>query len=303
MVVVNIVSLLLNIVEYVVYTGFILLSVTMSYRFVTTEDQRVLYKNKLQKEIDLKIDEWLSKGKDTELQDSLSEIGIKYFTATVYQSVRLLFVLIIFISQVLLPLIVEGTWNSLSIVITLLAYVATEPKFKFSATSLVLKMLIENKRRHKIREVFTLFDILKAELLNMGENQDVNVYNLVRDVLPTLNHIQGTLAHFLSLWKRSPELAKDVFEDEIGGESAKVLGSVLYRLDSVSKSQALSLIKDESSVFTFSYYQGELRKSSGFSNIYFGFFMFVNVYILIWLVYFIYVMFNERMSNTNSGMF
>ncbi|MGE2624390.1 hypothetical protein ACQH8C_24910, partial [Escherichia coli] len=105
--------------------------------------------------------------------------------------------------------------------------------------------------------------------------------------LPMFEHIDGTIARFLSLWKSDPEKAKDVFHEDIGGEGTKALGDIIFKMDQTSKEQALETINAESSVFAFSYYEAQMQQSGKSKTLMFGIFTTTSLLIISWLVLYI----------------
>lgn len=282
---------------YGIFLLFLSSSAYYAYYLLTTKEERKFYRLKLQQEVQERREKIVEKELSTDFQKKIEQANFKRFNAFRFQVFRLLIFLIIAFYYVAIPLS-EGKDIRLAILFLLAFVVLTEPRFKYSLINVILNALINQKRKAKIVELFTLFDILKAELYTLNEDQEVNVYNIIKDITPMFSHIQGTLTKFLSLWKRSPGYAKEVFSNEIGGEIASTLGNILYKLDSVTKKDALVLIESESSVFSVKYYQDELKKSTKSNTLYFGFFLTTNILIITWLIVYIFVMFQERFTDT-----
>ncbi|MEQ2529098.1 hypothetical protein WMO40_20700 [Bacillaceae bacterium CLA-AA-H227] len=147
--------------------------------------------------------------------------------------------------------------------------------------------------------MFTLFDLLKADLYSLKSSQQVNVYNILRDSLPMFEYIQGSISRLLSLWKNSPEKAKNTLYEDIGGETSKILGEIIFKLDQTPKEEALRIIESEASVFSFTYYENEMQSTGKKKTIIFTFFTFTSVIIIAWLVFFVFNMFNDAITTNN----
>lgn len=295
-------SIILTVFQYMIFFLFLVFSAYYVYQRLTSKEERKFYRVKLQRELKERSNNLVEKNLNTPLQNKIEIAGIKYLNAFRYQLFRMILSIFLSIYYVVLPYI-EGKPVKLSIILIVFFVILTEPRFKYSLVNLVLNFYIGKKHKAKIIELFTLFDILKAELYTLKEGQEVNVYSTLKDISPMFKHIQGTLSKFLSMWKRSPKHAKEIFQSEIGGESARTLGDILYKLDNVSRNEALKVIEAESSVFSVQYYQRELQRSDKSSTFYFGFFLLTNVLIVVWLIVYVFVMFNDRLNGTNNNLF
>ncbi|MGP4074058.1 hypothetical protein ACTWQB_16250, partial [Piscibacillus sp. B03] len=143
---------------------------------------------------------------------------------------------------------------------------------------------INIKKRKQEIEIFTLYDILKADLHALQPGQEINLYGLLRDRVSTFQHIQNPLSRFLSLWMTEPEKAKYVMGEAIGTNGAKTLGEVLVRLDSASKEEAISILENESEVYHESFYKKELEnqlRKKTYVLIFFGVTIFIQI---LWLI-------------------
>lgn|GEM_PF-1441212 len=291
-------SVMLNIMQYTIFASFISSSAYYMHRFLTTKDERSFYRLKIQKEIMEKRNKLAEKELSTSFQRKIERANLKFINAFRLQIFRMFLVLYLSFTYVITPYIHNEQMN-IALLLIILIVIFTEPRFKYSLINVFLDIIINRKKKAKIIELFTLFDMLKTELNTLSDAQEVNVYSTIKNVLPMFDHIQGTLSRFLSLWKRSPKQAKEVFHTEIGGENAKALADILYKLDSVTKNEALQVIEAESNVFSVRYYQKELQQSTKSTTAQFSFFLFTNIFIVMWLIVFVYVMFNDRLGGTN----
>lgn len=293
------VSLILKIVEYGIYIGFLVLGTYYLYKSLTSNEERKFYRIKLIKEINERRNSIVAKSTESDFQKKLRVTGISFLSAVRYQIFRWSFIIVATGYYLILPIIKTDQFDRSLFSIPVLLILISEPKFKFSVVSKVLDSLIKRKKRQRTIELFTLFDMLKAELITLNKDQDVNIYNMLKDSITMFEYIPGTISRFLSLWKSSPETAKDVFYLEIGGESAKVLGDILFKLDNTSKDEALKILESESSIFSFSYYESELQGSIKQKNA-FSLLFSVNILLIIaWLIIIVFTMFSDNLENNH----
>ena len=290
-------STVLSFIQYTIYLILIIFSAYYFYHLLTSANERRFYRTKLAKQLAEQKNQIIDKNLKTPFQARLESAGLKFLNAFRYQVIRFSIILFLIFYYVLIPLINRENIQ-LPLLMLVFFIVLTEPKFKYSLTNIVINFMIYRKQRSKIIEMFTLFDILKAELSSIKDGQEVNMYNIIKNITPMFKHISGTLSRFLSLWKRYPEKAKDVFLEDIGGENAKVLGDILYKLDTVSKGEALKIIETESNVFSYQHFQKELQQSDKSNTAYFVFFMSVNILIIIWFLGYVAIMMVDSMNNT-----
>lgn len=267
------------------------------YRLITSKEERQKYRTKIQKQIADKRKLIRQKSSESQLQSRLRSSGLP-ISAFSFQIIRWSFVLVVSAYYIIIPL-VEGNFKITLLCIPPLLIILTEPVFKHSIVNKVLDLLINRKRRQRIIEMFQLFDVLKAELLSLKPNQEVNIYYILKDSLPTFEHISGTISKFLSFWKTSPEKAKNVFLNDIGGDSAKALGDILEKMDRTTKQDALKILESESKVFSYQYYERELQQSGKQRLVFYIFFMSTNILIISWLIVLVLSMFNSTINQIN----
>lgn len=269
------------------------------YRLITSHEERKIYRLKILKQVNERKEKVVKTNRESQLERRLKTTGLPFLTALRFQVIRGIFILITTTYYILMPLINNDPLKITVLLIPSILFIMTEPTVKISIVSMIIEALISHRKRKKFVEVFTLFDLLKADLYTLKSSQQVNIYSIIRESTPMFEHIGGTLSRFLSLWKTSPEKAKDVLYEDIGGESTKILGEIIYKLDQTSKEEALSIIEAESSVFSFSYFENELQKSGKEKTVKYGFFTFTSVLIIAWLVIYVFGMFNDSLSNNN----
>lgn len=269
------------------------------YRLITSQEERKIYKLKLIKQVNEKKKKVVEANHESKLQKKLNLTGLK-LSALKFQAIRIISILVISAYYIIVPLFKDHSFSINVLTIPAALFILTEPTFfKYSLVNFGLEALIKRKQRKKIIEVFTLFDVLKADLYSLKSSQEVNIYNILRDSTPMFEYINGTLSRLLSVWKTSPEKAKNVLFEDIGEESTKILGDIIYKLDHNTKEEALKIIEAEASVFSFSYYESELQRSGKTKTLLYGFFTLTSVLIIAWLVIFVLGMFNDTIANNN----
>lgn len=293
------IGLILSLFQYLLYFIFVTLGAFYLYKLLTTEEERKVYRTKILKQINERKNAIVKKNQVSPFQNRLRATGYTSLNATRYHIVRWSFLIFITFYYIVIPLTTSNHFDKSYLAIPLILILLSEPSFSYSLTNKAIDFLINRKKRLKQVELFTLFDMLKAELSTLNANQEVNIYNILKESLPMYEHIAGTISRFLSLWKSSPQNAKDVFFNEIGGESSKVLGDILYKLDNTTKLEALKIIESESSVFSFSYYESELQGSIKRKNMFFILFSGNILLIISWLIVIVFTMFSDTLKLTN----
>jgi hypothetical protein len=276
----------------------IFLGLYIIYKKITSEEERKIYRTKIIKQYEDKKKVVKDKNENSKFQQEMKKTGIN-LSAFRYQVYRWIFLIITILYYLFTAIINTTEFDRSVFAIPLLLLILTEPKFKWSLVNILVEILVKRKKKQRLLELFTLFDILKADLNSLGDHQEVNIYDVLREVIPMFENINGTISRFLSIWRTSPSDAKNIFEKEIGGESAKVLGEVLYKMDSTSKTEALQIIESEASVFSYSFFEGEMQGSVKKKNGFFILFSINIILILAWLLTHIFTMLNDNLNNTN----
>ncbi|MCU5321139.1 hypothetical protein OB995_27035 [Bacillus cereus] len=293
------VDLLVSLFVYLVVLIFFGIGAYQTYALCTSLEERKLQRTKIAQSIQQKKKKFILANNKSKFQQKLSTAEIKYIKASHYQITRIVVLLFLAIYYLAIPYVTLGEFSVMSLLLVWGIYLATEPIFKYSIISIVINYLIALKYQKKMTEVFTLFDVLKADLYSLNPSQEVNIYGIIRDSLPMFEHIDGTIARFLSLWKSDPEKAKDVFHEDIGGEGTKALGDIIFKMDQTSKDQALETINAESSVFAFSYYEAQMQQSGKSKTLMFGVFTTTSLLIISWLVLYIFAMFSDILGKSH----
>ena len=252
---------LLNTVRLLIYFSFVLLSCYSAYYYLTTREQRKTYRTKIQKELEQKKLELVNQTEKSSLAQMINRAGNPLrLSAFRFQLIRWTIVIVLIFSYILMPIIFkEFTPISLAYIMSIIIF--TSPTGKISLTKLILNQLYKFRTRKKREELFTMYDMIKAELNSLSEHQEINTHNLLKSLLPYFNFIDVGVIKFMRNWKISPELAKNSFSEEIGGEHAEVIANILYRMDLSSKSHVIELIRNAADVFSSTYVEQENRRT------------------------------------------
>lgn len=278
---------LILVIQYTFFAFFLISSVTLFYRTISTEEERRIHR--------LKILNTLNKGKmiaaetlDNEsFKTRLEEAGLDFLTPFRYEVYRITILLGLGIYYIGLPALSGNGINMASLLLLLYLIVCTEHRIKIrwlSLINIILDFLKNSRIRKKEVELFTLYDLLKAELNQLNDEKEINVYSLLKEITPNFTYIRNALKRFLSLWMIDPNNAKYVFYEDIGTPSAKTIGEVLIKIDSSSKHEAIDILQNESSVFNQIFYKNESEKQIKRKNYLSGYFT-VNILVsIVWLL-------------------
>ncbi|HET7628048.1 MAG TPA: hypothetical protein VFK44_06615 [Bacillales bacterium] len=292
----------LQAVEYLVYFAIVWTAAYQLYAALTTKQERKSHRTRVQKEFEERREKMVEKSSATTLAEKFEEAGNPLsLTALKFYVIRYLVFTAVLLYYVVIPLITEGTFSLSLLTVIVLLFVATSPRLSISLTHLGLNKVIAFYDRKKHIELFTLFDMLKAELKSLGSGQHVNVYHLLHEALPYFEFINGGITSFLRFWRTDPEKAREAFVKNIGGGHAEQLASILFKLDETSKNYAIEVIDGASKVFSTDYFESMNRRSEGksitFNVLFFG----VNILTLLWLIIMVVSMFSSTFENVNLG--
>ncbi len=224
---------------------------------------------------------------DETFQTRLEDAGLDFLTPYRYEFIRWGILIVLTIYYVVVPAFQQESVTTTPLSMIVLWGVVTEHRVKnrwLSWINMLLDMFIRMRLRRKEIEIFTLYDLLKADLSGLKDGQEINVYSLLKQATPMFDYIQRPLSRFLSLWMTDPSKAKTVFYDEIGTQGAKTIGEVLIKIDSSTKKEAYNILKNESSVYQESFYKHELERQLKRKNYLIGMFS-VDVFLkILWLL-------------------
>lgn len=174
-------------------------------------------------------------------------------------------------------------------------YISTETGIKFSPVVWFLREQKKSIQQKKEVELFTLFALLKTDLMASNTNQ-VNVYHLVSETTSYFKEINYVLVKFLSLWKKSPDDAGAVFQKELSGETASFIGDVLSKLHNMDRVDALNLLSEQGEVFTYKRSELAIQREEKKRLLFFILFFLASFAGIVWFLYFTYSMVSLNMN-------
>lgn len=275
-------NVLLTILQYTLYTVSLLIALSQVYLALWTTQERVILRNRVVRTWQEKAVEISKKSAESEVTQLFKEAGFPYIDNVRWFVIRF----ILLVVSVIYFLATDSKALTIVLWIVLLHF-ATEPLFKYSAIRLLLRWRINSMARKKETELFTLFSLIKTDLL-ASDKEQVNVYHLINDSLPYFRYINATILRFLNLWRTSPEQAAKVFEQDIGGDTAQFIGDVLARLHNTSRTDALKLISEQGETFSYKRAELALQRAEIQRNVFYTFFLlsaFVGILWFMWVMY------------------
>jgi hypothetical protein len=291
--------MILDILGYVIFLAFVFLSAYLIYHLLTSMEERKIYRTRFKKQIVEQRDKYKKKQNGTLFEQRLKKSGIP-ISAYRYQVIRYSLVIGLCFYYLVRPNMSDTyTFTLTSFLIPVLIWITTEPKFNFSAIHYTLTILEGRRKRKKVLELLTLYSLLKIELSTETKTQKTNIYSFLRESQSMFDYINVTIIRFLSLWKSNPEQAKNVFYEDIETENAKALGEILIRIDNASKTEGLTIIENESDVFSYSIFEKEVQSKLKSSKLFFLFATFTVFMWLSWLIFIIFGMTNDIMNMSN----
>lgn len=254
----------------------------MFYTGVVSTNDRERYRTKIQKEIKMQKSKALKKARTSSLEAKLKKAGNPLgISAARYTFLRVVIMVVVSINYVVVP-VIEGEFTYTHLIIPALIYYITMTSYRYTPANLLINNLIESKKKKRVIELFTLFDMLKAELMTLNIEQQVNVYGVLKGMVDMFDHIDIPINKFLTHWKSDPRVAKEEFVSTIQEETAETIGNILYRLDRTNKEHALKLLDGESEVFSTDYYESHLQAMAKKKHYYFAFFALSTVLSFVW---------------------
>lgn len=294
-------DIILNITMYFLYFLIVFVSVYVSYILTTTQKERKRHRTRLQYEFYQQKEKVINRSESSILSKKLYEAGNPLnLNSFRFQIIRWSLILSITIYYLIIPYL-KNESISLLLIAFIIAIVLVSSTIlpKGSLTIFILDEVIKIRNKKKQIELFTLFDMLQAELTSLNDGQEVNVYNLLKDLVPYFDYIDIALIKYLHLWKNDPIKAKEALAMEIGGEDAERLSDILYKIDDTTKEHAINIIQGASKLFSTGYYERGNRKSEKKNTFLYIYFFAVNLLILIWVVVLVVIMYTDLLNSTN----
>ncbi|MEC2469641.1 hypothetical protein P9X10_33650, partial [Bacillus cereus] len=166
------IDLLVSLFVYLLVLIFFGIGAYQTYALCTSIEERKLQRTKIAQSIQQKKKKFILVNNKSKFQQKLSTAEIKYIKASHYQITRMVVLLFLAIYYLAIPYVTLGEFSVMSLLVVWSIYLATEPIFKYSIISMIINYLITLKYQKKITEVFTLFDVLKADLYSLNPSQE-----------------------------------------------------------------------------------------------------------------------------------
>ena len=151
-----------------------------------------------------------------------------------------------------------SVWRILFLIVVYFVFL---PTFPYSLFRYVLNAVIAYKQAKRNSEVFMLYDLVINELEGMDVTR-VNTYNLIRNLKPYFEYINGSLSQLLARWTDDggPREALERFGEDIGTKESKSLAATLKTLDENDRSTVLSALKGMNNMFVRSQIENYRRR-------------------------------------------
>lgn len=257
------------------------LAIQQILKLLWSKDERAFIRNRITRSWSKQASQLKESAKSSEVTDMFRSAGLSWITNIRWLIFRFSLVVI----GAVIFLFNEDTTTALIYVV--LMQLLTEPTWKFSGIQMLLKARIKQIRRQKENELFSLFSLLKTDLISSQTSQ-INVYHLVKSSLPYFHSIKPVMILFLNQWKKSPELAGEVFEKELGGETAQFVGDILARLHNMSRKDAIHLLTEQNKVFAYERSERSMQQAEVQRNFYWLFFFSSASLTIVWFMIFIF---------------
>lgn len=279
----------LLLIQYGVFTVILALATGFAYSALWTTDERVFLRNRMMRTWTNQSKALQVKAKESEVTLLFKQAGYSWMTNIRWMLIRT-GVLVIGVAYLM-------TTQSMSTTLLFVGVwlIATEPVLKFSMIRLLLKFRTEAVRRKKESELFSLFALIKTDLMANRSDQ-INVYHLIRETLPYFSSIKLVLFAFLEKWSESPEEAGKVFEKELGSDTAQFVGDTLAQLHKLPRQKAIQLLSEQGKVFVYKRSELAMQQAEMQRNFFFIFFFIAGFGVILWFMWFAYSM---SMSSMN----
>lgn len=177
--------------------------------------------------------------------------------------------LLVIMNYGLTPLLLIGEVKGWPILISVITVIILYPGLPFSPVRMLLNQLIEYRKAKRNAELFSLYDMLVSEI-EMMRNTRINVYSLIRTLLPYFVEIKPQLTKMLSEWSSSsvgPYEAINGFAESINTSEAKSLATVLKTFDENSRDTLLTSLRGMEDIFITSQIENSRRKRKMFVDV------------------------------------
>lgn len=255
-------------VPYIVLSFAYLLSIiagVLLYSGLSSKEEkmqtRIRFKNSVNKNFEKVVQDSLQSKAEIWLRKANYPLGLNGFR---YLLIIGGFIAFLTIYYVILPMIINGRPDKLTIVSTviigLVAFIAA-PNNPFSLFVYIMKRIIEYHHAKKHAEVFMLYDLLINEVEMMTVSR-LNTYSILRNIKPYFTVLDKSFTMLLSSWgsDEGPIIALDRFSQELSSKEADALIGVLKNLDNLDRNTALGHLRGMHNMFVRSQIENYRRK-------------------------------------------
>lgn len=249
-------------IVYIVATIGALLSGMLVYMGLSNKTERTQTRLRVKEKISENKTKLVDKADKSPAEELLSKAehplgitGVKYYV--VFISLMSLLV----INYIIFPYLLGDRETIWTLLLLIAVYFLLLPSFPYSLFRYVVNKVIDYKQAKKNSEIFMLYDLIINEV-EMMESSRINTYNLLRNLKPYFEFINGSLTKLLSRWTddEGPNEALEGFAEDIGSKEAKSLISVLKTLDENDKDTALSSLRGMNNMFVRSQIENYRRR-------------------------------------------
>ena len=178
------------------------------------------------------------------------------------QLVLMVLLMVVLLNYGVASFIMNGDLKIIPILIGIAIILMLNPGLPYTPARFFLNKLIEYRRAKRNAELFSLYDMLVSEI-EMMRSTRVNIYSLLRTLLPYFRELNPLLTKMLGDWTSSsvgPYEAVDRFAEQVGTNEAKSLATALKTFDESSRSTLLNSLRGMEDMFITSQIENNRRK-------------------------------------------
>lgn len=279
----------LTAIQYGVFLIFVVLAMMQTYAAMYSKEERRFMRNRVKRNLRKQNEVTKKRAAESEVTLMFGEAHLPWMNTLRFALLR-----VIGLMGGLVYLSFTTSWTN-TVLFMVFWLVLTEPLFKFSLIRLYLARRIKKITEKKEGELFSLFAMLKTDLIG-NTRDEINVYHLLKDTLPYVYYIKPMVNQFLRQWKESPQTAGQNFESAMGGETAQFLGDFLGGLHRMDRDNALQVLEEQNEVFGHRRSEMLLQKAEVQRNSFYTFFFLSAFAVIGWFMWFMFQMTSQSMN-------
>lgn len=296
---------LLPVLPYFLAVGGGILSGFLVYGGLTDHHERRHYRLRLKNTISKSKTDLVGQAENSMTEQLLKQARYPFGLTAVRVYLVLLGILTyLTLNYVVLALLTNGYIRWTPFIIGIAGVLLVNPDTPFSPNRFILKKFIEYRKAKQVAELFSLYDMLVSEI-EMMRTMRVNVYSLLRVMLPYFDELKPAMTKMLMDWTSStvgPTQAVDAFAKEIDTSEAQSLATVLKTFDDNSRETLLESLKGMEDMFITSQIENNRRRRKLFIDLVGMPVKTANFLILLNAVLVIVMMVMKIMDSSNVGM-